>query len=168
VWSRDTTKNTKIENQEQKKKVKWSEESITLIREVSFKYKLLLTLLLFILRLITHKKLTNHSCATGSGQVVTPLLLDPRVPRRVNQVAPSTSNVSNSNWFCIETFWHNIIRNLWIRPKLGRSCRCICMLGHDYESVVESVSFIARYHLCWEIFQCIALLRYFIYLILKP
>jgi hypothetical protein len=87
-----------MENQEQKEQGPWlSEESITLIREVSFKYKLLLTLLLFILRLMSHKKLTNHSCATGSGQVVTPLLLDPRVPRRVNQVAPSTSNVSNSN-----------------------------------------------------------------------
>ena len=24
-----------------------------------------------------------------------------------------------------------------LRPKLGRSCRCICMLGHVYESVVE-------------------------------
>ena len=23
------------------------------------------------------------------------------------------------------------------RPKLGRSCRCICLQGHDYESVVE-------------------------------
>ena len=34
----------------------------------------------------------------------------------------------------------NILRNLSIRPKLGRSCRCICMLGHDYESVVKSVS----------------------------
>ena len=24
-----------------------------------------------------------------------------------------------------------------LRPKLGRSCRCIYMLGHGYESVVE-------------------------------
>ena len=23
------------------------------------------------------------------------------------------------------------------RPKLGRSCRCICLQGRDYESVVE-------------------------------
>ena len=72
-----------MENQEQKEQEgPWlSEESITLIREVSFEYKLLLSLLLFILRLMSHKKLTNHSCATGSGQVVTPLVLAPRVPR---------------------------------------------------------------------------------------
>ena len=133
-----------MENQEQKNKVKWSEESITLIREVSFKYKLLLTLLLFTLRLMSPKKITSHSCATGWGKIVTPLVLAPRVPRHANPVAPSTSNVSNSNWFYSETCWQNKIRNLWIRPKLGRSCRCICMLGHDYESVVESVSFIAR------------------------
>ena len=81
-----------MENQEQKEQEgPWlSEESITLIREVSFKYKLLLTLLLFILRLMSHKKLTNHSCATGSGQFVTPLVLAPSVPRRANPVTSFT------------------------------------------------------------------------------
>ena len=30
--------------------------------------------------------------------------------------------------------------NLTIRPKLGRSCRCMKIRGHGYESVVECVS----------------------------
>ena len=32
-----------------------------------------------------------------------------------------------------------------IRPKLGRSCRCILMLGHGYEPVVDFVLLILQY-----------------------
>ena len=30
-------------------------------------------------------------------------------------------------------------KNYEIRPKLGRSCRCMLMLGHGYEPVVDFV-----------------------------
>ena len=33
------------------------------------------------------------------------------------------------------------------RPKLGRSCRCIFMLGHGYESVVELFYFLPKNNL---------------------
>ena len=36
---------------------------------------------------------------------------------------------------------NNIIQNVKNRPKLGRSCRSILILGHDYESVVDCVLF---------------------------
>ena len=32
-----------------------------------------------------------------------------------------------------------------LRPKLGRSCRCILMLGHGYEPVVDFVLLILNY-----------------------
>ena len=35
-----------------------------------------------------------------------------------------------------------------IRPKLGRSCRCILMLGHGYEPVVDFVLFILQ---CYKV-----------------
>ena len=40
----------------------------------------------------------------------------------------------------------NIMRNLNFRPKLGRSCRCMKIQGHGYESVVDSVSFLNKTH----------------------
>ena len=48
-----------------------------------------------------------------------------------------------------ETIYSEIYK---LRPKLGRSCRCICMLGHGYESVVESVLFLARDYCYLKVF----------------
>jgi hypothetical protein len=36
-------------------------------------------------------------------------------------------------------------KNYEIRPKLGRSCRCMLMLGHGYEPGVDLVLLILQY-----------------------
>ena len=41
--------------------------------------------------------------------------------------------------------WTIYLKIYKIRPKLGRSCRCILMLGHGYEPVVDFVLLILNY-----------------------